>query len=201
MVTALLMGMAAPLVYFGVQIIAARFYPGYSFLRNTASQLGSDSSTFPAILNVGAILTGIAILFASIAFFLMLLRLGTAPIFVWLTALVMISFGVLGIRAGLFPLPDPRHSPGLLGFSAFLIPPLFAAVIWKRDDAKAVKVYLIVNVILLVALIPVMSGMAGLNTQPYQGLLQRIAAMIVYLPIGVVACYLLRKFRPGSPSA
>src|SRR4051812_45269148 len=42
---ALAFGIAIPFLYFGVQIVAARFYPGYSFLNRDASTLGSAGST------------------------------------------------------------------------------------------------------------------------------------------------------------
>ena len=51
---------AVPLLYFGVQLIAAPYYPGYSFATDTASMLGTAASRHPGILNNGAILDGIA---------------------------------------------------------------------------------------------------------------------------------------------
>ena len=53
-------GIAVPLLYYGVQVVAAPFYSGFSFLSTTASELGSDGSTRPSIFNAGAILVGIA---------------------------------------------------------------------------------------------------------------------------------------------
>jgi hypothetical membrane protein len=57
---------AVPVLYCGAQLVAAWFYPGYSFPGHSASELGSDRSTFPAMLNVGAIMTGITTLFAGL---------------------------------------------------------------------------------------------------------------------------------------
>ena len=47
---------AVPLLYFGVQLIAAPCYPGYSFATDTASMLGTAASRHPGIFNDGAIL-------------------------------------------------------------------------------------------------------------------------------------------------
>ncbi len=188
---ALGMGVAVPLLYFGVQIAAAPFYPGYSFLSQVASELGSDRSTFPALFNAGAITTGVAALLASPGFLRALRRLGTVPVLAWLTSMSLASTGLAGIWAGSFPLPDPRHNPGLLGIGVFLLPLLFAAALWKRGEPM--KSYLLVNAVLFIVLIPIMSGMAGLDTRGYQGLLQRIGATVFYLPIGVVAWFLFRR--------
>ena len=53
-------GVAVPLLYYGVQVVAAPFFPGFSFLGTTASELGSDLSTLPSIFNAGTILLGAA---------------------------------------------------------------------------------------------------------------------------------------------
>ncbi|HVR95148.1 MAG TPA: DUF998 domain-containing protein [Thermoanaerobaculia bacterium] len=196
MAAALWMGVAVPILYFGSQIVAAPFYPGYNFMSQVASELGSDRSTLPVIFNTGVILTGIAAMIASTGFLHALRRLGTTPVLAWLTSISLLSTGLGGLWAGSFPLPDPRHNPGLLGLGTFLMPLLLAAALWKRKDAGPVRTYLLVNAILFIAQIPIMSGMAGLDTRGYEGLLQRVGATIVYLPIGVVAYFLWRRAVP-----
>ena len=52
-------GVAIPVIYFGIQLAAAPFYPGYSFFARDASSLGSTASTAPWIFNVGALLLGL----------------------------------------------------------------------------------------------------------------------------------------------
>lgn len=46
-------GIAVPILYFGIQVLAARFYPGYGFTNQDASALGSNGSSFPDIFNKG----------------------------------------------------------------------------------------------------------------------------------------------------
>ncbi len=188
----LLAGIAVPILYFGMQVIAAPFYPGYSFLANSASQLGSDRSTQPWILNAGAMLTGIATLIASFGFFHGLRRIGTHPIVVWLTWLALVSYGLGGLWAGSFPLPDRRHNPGPLAAVTYLLPVLLPLAFWKSERVHGVRIYLFANLLLFIALVPIMSGIAGINTQGYGGLLQRIAAVVLHLPIAIVA-WVLRK--------
>jgi len=204
---ALRAGLVVPVVYFGVQLIAAPFYPGYSFLARDASTLGSAGSSLPAIFNAGALLTGAAALIASAGFFSALRSLGVRPALVWLAAAAVACGGLGAINAGLYPLPDARHVSGPLaqiGLGVFLVPIVMPAAIWRLPRADAMRRYLVANGLVVVALIPVMSGLvqraemaAGVEIPGFQyflnngqGLLQRIAAGTVFVPIGVVAHFL-----------
>jgi hypothetical membrane protein len=190
---ALGLGITVPFLYFGAQLIAAPFYPGYSFLRQPASMLGSDLSTRPAILNVGAIITGVITMIASFGFLRALQHLGTHPVIAWLTCLALLSSGLASIWAGIFHMPDPRHNSGPLGIGTFLLPVLFVAAVWKLKDARLIRFYLVINLLLIVALVPIMSGATGINMSNYGGLFQRIAALTLFPPGGMVAFFLLRK--------
>jgi hypothetical protein len=188
-------GVAVPFLYFGAQLAAAPFFPGYSFLRQSASMLGSDLSTCPAILNVGAVLTGVATLIAAAGFLPALRSRGTPRGIVWLTCMALVSSGLASVWAGTFHLPDPRHNPGLLGAGSFLLPFLLAAAFWRSPDAPALRIYLLANLLFMLALVPVMSGKTGIDRASYGGLLQRIAAATLFPPIGVVAWVLRRAPR------
>ena len=48
-------GAVVPFLYFGAQALSAPFFPNFSVLTHTASQLGSDLSLRPYILNGGAV--------------------------------------------------------------------------------------------------------------------------------------------------
>jgi hypothetical membrane protein len=192
---ALGLGIAAPFLYYGTQLVAAPFYPGYSFLRQAASMLGSDLAVYPAIFNTGAILTGMATLIAAAGFLRTLQRLGTRPILAWLTAIALAMNGIGSIRAGLFPLPDPRHGSGPLLIGMLVLPALLAAAVWRRKDARMIKRYLIATNLLIVAMIPIMSGVAGIDTHGYEGLFQRIATLAIFPPIGAGAYFLSQRIK------
>src|SRR5262245_50004549 len=102
---ALYLGMAIPILYFGIQIAAAPFYPGYGFLSRDASSLGSDLSNFPAIFNFGSLMVGLLGLIASWGFFSAFRRLGLSLILGTSTSLAVAAFGLGSINAFLFPLP------------------------------------------------------------------------------------------------
>jgi hypothetical protein len=217
--TALLlwMGIAVPFLYFGVQLAAAPFFPGYSFLSRDASTLGSPGSRLPAVFNTGAICVGIASLLAAWGFLRALRFFGVGRALAWLAALALLSAGIGDINAGLFPLPDPRHAQGVLalcGTGVFLLPSVLPLAMWKLVRGGRVATYFVGNLVALFALFPIMSGMvqriaisAGLNIQWYQtflnndqGLLQRIFAFIVFVPIAVSAWFLVRLLRRAATS-
>jgi hypothetical membrane protein len=196
---ALVFGMAVPFLYYGIQVVAAPFFPGYSFIRHAASPLGSDFSTHPAIFNTGAIATGIVTLFAAFGFFLAFQRIGANRILTWITTVALVGCAVSSMWAGYFPLPDPRHGghPALL-IAMILLPFLLTATLWKVRDARLLKAYLGATIVVLVVMIPFMSGITGLDTRSYSGLLQRIFAFTVFPPIAVCAFFLARRIRSIS---
>lgn len=191
-IIALQMGIMVPFLYFGTQIIAALFYPDYSFLSMPASLLGSDLARYPLIFNAGAIITGIASLIASLGFLYAFKLLQVNPILAWLASIALALHGVASLWAGVFSMPDPRHGSNPFAVGIFVFPILLLAALWAQPEARKIKTYLIVTNILFLMLIPVMSGMAGLDTGAYQGLLQRIAALIFFPPISVGAWYLIK---------
>jgi hypothetical protein len=179
-IIALQMGIMVPFFYFGTQIIAAFFYPDYSFLKMPASLLGSDLAHYPLIFNMGAMITGIATLIASLGFLYAFKRIRVNPILAWIASIALALNGVASLWAGFFAMPDPRHGSNPFTLGIFVFPILLLAALWTQPDARKIKAYLIVTNLLFLMLIPIMSGMAGLDTRAYQGLLQRMAALIFF---------------------
>ena len=198
LVFALGSGSVVPILYFGTQLLAAPFFPGYSFLSMVASVLGSDLAIYPAIFNSGAMITGIATILASVGFFLAFQRLGINPVLTGLTSLAVFLNGLGSLWAGFFPLPDPRHGSNPFAVGIFLFPILLTFAVWKLGHATPIKTYLIITNLLFVTLIPIMSGVSGLNTQGYQGLLQRITALLFFMPISVGSYFLMRRTQQVS---
>jgi hypothetical membrane protein len=199
------LAIAIPVVYFGIQLAAAPFFPGYSFFSRDASSLGSEGSTAPWIFNTGVLLLGVIEVAAAGVFAVALPRAGIGRALSVSTALALASAGVGSFNAFLHPLPDPRHAEGLLsilGSGFMLLPILTAAVLWRLGARR----YAIANVVVCLALIPVMTGLvqricmrAGIDFTTFQvfldgyhGLIQRAGAAVVHVPIGVVA-HLLRQ--------
>ena len=77
------------------------------------------------------------------------------------------------------------------------LPFLLAAALWKERDAGLLKAYLCATIALLIAMIPIMSGVTGLDTRSYSGLFQRIFAFTVFPPIAVCGFFLARRMTNG----
>ena len=202
------LGVALPFVYFGIQLAAAPFYPGYSFLTRDASSLGSDGSTAPWIFNGGALLVGTLELVTAAAFLRAFPRGRIGMVLAWATALALASAAIGSLNAFLHPLPDPKHTEGLLsvfGSGLVMLPLLLTAVLWRLGA----RGYAMFNILLCLVLIPILTGLvqrigmrAHLDLDGYQtllngthGLLQRMAALLIFGSIGVVA-YRLRHPAP-----
>ena len=191
---ALLAGAAVPLLYFGTQLIAAPLYPGYDLVRQVASELGSPGSRAPWVFNTGAILTGLATLAAAYGYARALPAVARAPrLIVVLVVIALAAAGLAGIQAGVFALPDPRHNPRWLGAGLFVMPLLLLLAVARMPGAGALRAYLALSLILLVAQFPLRAGLLGLEERTSMGLFQRLMALAVYLPIGVVAFFLFRR--------
>ena len=192
---------AVPFLYYGVQLVAAPFFPDFSVLGTTASELGSDRSARPWIFNAGAILTGIAALVGSIGLLRALRRLGAHPIVAWLTLLAVAGTGLSSLWAGIFPMPDPRHGghPSLL-IAMLAVPFVLNFALWRLGVSRAIKAYLVATIVLLLVMFPIMMRMVDLDMHTYGGLLQRIFALTVFVPIGVAAFELARRIGT-APSA
>jgi len=204
------LGVAIPVLYFGIQLVAAPFVPGYSFLDRDASTLGSDGSSAPWIFNAGALLVGVIEAAVAGAFAVALPRAGVGRALSVSTALALVSAGAGSVNAFLHPLPDPGHTEGLLsilGSGFMLLPILTTAVLWRLGARR----YAVTNALVCLALIPLMTGLvqricmrAGIDFTAFQallngyhGLVQRLGAAVVYVPIGVIAHLLRRRAATG----
>jgi hypothetical protein len=210
---ALAFGIAIPFLYSGLQLIAAPFYPGYSFLSRDASTLGSAGSTAPWIFNLGILVIGLCEVVAAWGFLNGLLRVRGNAVLAWATCLALASSALGSANAFLHPLPDPRHTTGvlsILGAGVLLLPVLTGLMLWGQRRRAWVTPILVLNIVVWLALVPVMSGLAqrlsmmahvdvpGLQTflNGYQGLLQRIAAATLFGPVAFAA-WLLRRPKAG----
>jgi hypothetical membrane protein len=196
---ALYAGIAVPCLYYGVQVLAAPFFPEFSFVGTTASELGSELSSRPAIFNDGTMLLGVAWLITSVGFFRAFQTLGVHRVLAWPITVAIIVGGIGSFWAGYYPLPDPRHA-GHPSFIVALIalPILLAIVLWKGGH-PALRAYFVANLVLLAVMFPILSGFTGLDTHTYRGLFQRIFALTVFLPVGIASIVLSEriKARPG----
>ena len=194
-------GLAVPFLYYGLQAAAAPFFPSFSVVRTTASELGSDLSQHPSVFNSGIIGLGVVTIVTAVGFLVAFRRLGTYPLLSYLTATAVALNGVQTIWAGVFPLPDPRHG----GHPAFvlgmlLLPLLLTLAIWNKSRSRLLKCYFLVTLFLLLGMVPIMSGASGLDTSACRGLVQRVFTLAIFPPISVAAAVLVRRFNETAGS-
>ena len=188
-VWALYAAIAMPVLYFGTQLVAAPFYPQYSFSQDTASMLGTTDSHYPWIFNLGAMLTGVAGLVGAFGLF-RALRAVTWTALAALVGLSVVANGVLSVKAGMFPMPDPRHASWQFLLPAILAAPLLLLVaLWRQG--LALRAYLLCNIVALTSMIPLM--MHKMAPMFAEGTTQRLFALVVFVPVGVAGYALLRN--------
>jgi hypothetical membrane protein len=187
------LGVLVPWVYYGVQVVAAPFFPGFSLVGTTASEMGSTLSRHPAVFNAGIIALGVISLMASVGFFLGLLRTGVSGPLALLTSADVALNGVQMIWAGLHPLPDPRHA-GYIVFVAgmFCLPVLITLSLW-RGASPALRAYFLATLLLLAAMVPIVTDHTGIDRRANRGLIQRLYTLAIFPPIGVGAWVLRRR--------
>ena len=76
----------------------------------------------------------------------------------------------------------------------FLMPFIMAAALWKPSSLN-LRIYLLANIAAFGLLAAIMSGTIPVDQGAYGGLLQRILALIAFVPIGVGAAFLLARVR------
>jgi len=199
-------GVAAPVVYYGTQLAAAPFYPGYSFTTQMASDLGSGSSTMPAVFNGGTFLGAFVMGVAALALPAAIREAGGRRLVGWLVGISVLGGALGGLNAALYPLPDPRHgsSPlAMIGGILFTFSPiLFPIALWRLPDASGLRRYLVANLVVFPILTVLMIGGPGLPgiggaLDGVGGLLQRLGSATVFLPVGICSFALLRRRRRG----
>jgi hypothetical membrane protein len=178
-----------PIIYFGTQIVAAPFYRGYSFTHQVASMLGTSDSSHPSIFNAGAVLTGLAAIGGSYG-----LYQAFRPGHRWLSSLLGFSVawtGLMSLKAGIFPLPHPRH--GTRGEIFILLTPALMLIgIGRQRHHPQMRAYLFLSVLLLVPVVLQLKGKLKVPGLGW-GTLQRLFALAAIVPIGIVGFFFLRR--------
>jgi hypothetical membrane protein len=184
-----------PFAYFGAQLLAAPYFPDYSIFTTSASDLGSDRSSRPYILNTGAFLTGALALLGSVGLALSLPRFGASRVAAFLSALSLASAGLAALWAGLHPLPHPQHDPGALGAGMFLAPFVAVWAGWRIHDGNTIRIVLLSNAAAFIGFGTIMSGATGIDLSAYGGLVQKLLALTSFAPGSVLAGAALLRAR------
>lgn len=199
-------GIAVPLLYFGNILLSSLFYPGYSHVRQYASELGGPDARWPALFNSLIILLGIVAMAAGLGYTLVLRRLTGQVVLPGLIGLTLALFGFSTLMAGLFPMPDERHGGYGAGMAVHLAPLFLWLSLRRREGLRGLQIYLLVTFVLSLGFFAVMMGAGGLVTRANVGLFQRLYALTAFPWIGLGSYCLLQELdkapepSPRSPS-
>src|SRR5687768_15965887 len=140
----LLAGILIPVVYFGLLIAAPLLYPGFSYVSQYASEMGSADARYPAVFNTAVMLCGVAGILASFGFFYAIRRLGGNTLLAALTGLTLFLFGIGTFMGGKFPMPDERHGGYGLMLALQLTPLFLALALWRLPELRGFCIFLLV---------------------------------------------------------
>ena len=109
-----------------------------------------------------------------------------------LIGFAVVCTAVMTIKAGLFPMPDPRHNSWeLLQKFIIITPHLMLIGLWKKRNSSGLRMYLILSVTFLLVLNPLGSRLG-------RGTLQRLIAVGTLVPVGVIGFAFWRELHRGS---
>jgi hypothetical membrane protein len=187
----LLAAAVMPVIFFGTQVAAAPFYPGYSFSQQSVSMLGTHFSRHPWIFNIGETLTGLAALAGAVGLY-QVFRTKTHFLISVLIGFSVACIGIMAIKAGMFPMPDSRHNSWGVLQNFVIITPFFLLMgIWQRGHGWGLRLYLLLSVTVLFLLVP-------LDSRLGRGTLQRLITVGSLLPVGVVGFFFWRELQIGA---
>ncbi|HEY6905272.1 MAG TPA: DUF998 domain-containing protein [Candidatus Acidoferrales bacterium] len=194
----LLAAAAMPIIYIGTEVAAAPFYPGYSFSQQSESMLGTHFSKHPGIFNVGLMLAGFAALVGAFGLYRSF-RARNHPLPSLVLGLSVACTGVLCIRSGMFPMPDPRHNSwGFLHYVTFIMPFLMLVGLSKQSHSSGLRAYLAGCMTFLVIL-GLLIGRGSQISWLARGTVQRLISLATFVPIGVVGFFFWRELHRESP--
>lgn len=187
--------LAVPFLYYGTMLVSAAFYPGYNHVTQYASELGSSEARYPAIFNIGTILTGVVMIAGAAGIYRAAVAAGARRALAGVGAVCLALFGVSLVLGGSFPMPDPRHGGFGLGLAMLLAPPVLAIALWKRPELRTLAKFLLADAVVMVVLFAIMMGVGALVTRSNVGLFQRAYSLTVFPWVGIVGFALLRRTR------
>jgi hypothetical membrane protein len=191
---------AVPVLYFGVMLVAAATWPGYSHVTQYVSELGGPDAKYPAIFNVGIVAMGVVCTFSAWGVFVAARRVGGRRVMSALAAVCIALFGVAMVMGGLFPMPNPLHGGFGLAFAMVPAPLFLALAVTGREGLGGLTALLVASFVFVLATMVVMMGVGHLVTRANVGLWQRLNALAMFPWLGIAGLALARRIERGTPA-
>ena len=194
----LLCGLAAPLLWAAVIVVAGEMRPGFDHASQYISELGERGSTTESFMrHAGFVATGLMHIAYAWAFRATLARVGARPRLALLVAVLVALNGLGRIGAGMFPCepgcaapeaPSQRlhHLAATLAFLAMAAATLLGALLFRGDRRlRALAPYSLASGVLALGFLALMS--ASEPTRGATGLYERLASGALTLWVMVTA--------------
>lgn len=188
-------GIAAPILAYASVGIAALTWPGFDHATQYISELGAADAPYPAIFNLGVLVSGAGAGLAGIGFALAVIALGGARIS---AAVIALCFGLAGIGlvlSSLFPWPDPRHLAINLGLGIQVAPLAMVWALRRLEGMDRLRAFLLA-VFVVMAILTVLTKhlvFKGLVNDDNVGWWERAFAIVLVGWTGVAAYVLERR--------
>jgi hypothetical membrane protein len=162
-----------PALFFIPVFVSGYLVDGYNPISQHASEITLTKFETPkAILNIGAILTGLScILFAFGTLLLSYKRL-------LLSSILIFIFGISMISNGLFPMGNPMHGFYGIGLSLIMLP--FVCCYEMKNVIKEKRFFRLSIFSGIIIFIYFWSMLIGLDPENYRGLTQRLASVVIF---------------------
>ena len=187
----------ATLLYFGNLLVLGALQPGYSHMRQFASELGMADAANPRVFGAMSVLTGAVFFVTAFGVYRATKRLTERSALSAVIGIFIALFGVNLIFAGLFPLPNPLHSAFGVALFTFMVPWLIAWAFWRFPSARFMSWTQIFTAFVIIGTAVLQTGLAGGVDDSNIGMFQRIAAGIFFVWL-VATCLWLGRSSAGE---
>ena len=167
-------------LYLSELVVLGELQPGYSHMRQFASELGMATAAHPQLFALWVLVQAVVLLATGPLFYRRVAEVTGRRTLAATIGLFVACFGVNYIFVAAFPLPDLRHSGFGIAFLTFLVPWLLAWAFWNVSGARSACYVQLLATPVLIGLIFLQPGIVGFVDATNIGLFQRIGAGTFY---------------------
>jgi hypothetical protein len=175
-----IVGAASAVLYVSELVVLGALQPGYSHVRQFASELGMANAAHPQLFAIWVLAQAVVLIAAGPLFYKRVAGVTGRRTLAATIGLFVACFGVNYIFVAAFPLPDLRHSGFGIAFLTFLVPWLVAWAFWNVPGARSACYAQLLATPVLIALLFLQPDVVRFVDVMNLGLFQRIGAGAFY---------------------
>lgn len=175
--------------------------PGYSHMRQFASELGMADAAHPRAFFVIVFVEAVLLVMAGWYGYRAVRKLTGRAKLAGVIGVFLACLGANYFFVAFFPLPDPRHSGFGIALFVFFVPWLLAWAFWSYPGARRFCYAQILATPILVISVLLNPAFFDFVTESNQGLYQRIGAILMYGWLVLTGLWLNRSLRWGRAAS